>query len=241
MHGSSMAWRVRLPASRRDRQTRRRRRRRSRRGCRRRRRRRRRVRHWRRRATYPRPPAARSATDMPPSTRRGIGTDDGPRRVDVRRRLRVAAPGASVSTRAAARPAPGSRAVAGCRILPAGCEMAVEGGLQRARDDVLGVRVRADVRRDCVDRLLVAVVRVEAVDAAVVEPVAEHLLATRCRRARGRRRRTTTPRSSARRRPARGTRGTDDWLSRVRSHGEKPEAPGVRSLPTRGEAVVWAE
>ena len=84
-------------------------------------------------------------------------------------------------------PVPGRVAVAGCRILPAGCEVAVQSGLQRAGDDVLGVRVRADVRRYRVDRLLVAVVRVEAVDAPVVEPVAKHLLATWCRRARGRR------------------------------------------------------
>ncbi len=33
---------------------------------------------WRRRETYPRPPAARSASESPPSTSSGTGTDDGP-------------------------------------------------------------------------------------------------------------------------------------------------------------------
>src|SRR6185436_19230125 len=32
---------------------------------------------WRRRETYPRPPAARSRIDIPPRTSSGIGTDDG--------------------------------------------------------------------------------------------------------------------------------------------------------------------
>ena len=57
-----------------------------------------------------------------------------------------------------------------------GDELAAQRALQRAGDDVLGVGVVPDVVGDRVDRLLVAVQRVEAVDAAVVEPVAEHLL-----------------------------------------------------------------
>ena len=52
------------------------------------------------------------------------------------------------------------------------------------RDHVLGVGVVADLRRNGCDRFLVAVKRVEAVDATVVEPVREHLLGTGGRRVR---------------------------------------------------------
>ena len=126
---------------------------------------------------------------MPPSTRRGIGTDDGPE---------VSTSGAACgsplppdlrfhpSRRSPPFPDP-ELPSPGVGSFPPGARWPSRADCKRARDDVLGVRVRADVRRDRVDRLLVAVVRVEAVDAPVVEPVAEHLLAARCRRAGGRR------------------------------------------------------
>src|SRR5207245_7273795 len=56
-------------------------------------------------------------------------------------------------------------------------ESPVQGLLERAVDDVGRVRVVSDVRRDRVDRLLVAVQRIDAVDAPVVEPVRDDLLA----------------------------------------------------------------
>ncbi len=132
---------------------------------------------------------------MPPSTSRGIGTEDGP---DVS--TSGAACGLSPeppfrpsrrSRRSRClRPVRGSSSF-GVGSRPAGGEVAAQRRLERARDDVLGVGVVAEVVRDRVDRLLVAVERIEAVDAAVVEPVGEHLLAALrrgARRARGRER-----------------------------------------------------
>ena len=81
--------------------------------------------------------------------------------------------------------------VAGRRIAPTRGEVAAERGLECTGDDVLGIGVVAEVVRDRVDGLLVAVEWIEAVDSAVVEPVGEHLLAAlrRCaRRARSRER-----------------------------------------------------
>ena len=129
-------------------------------------------------------PAARAT--FPPSTSSGIGTEDGPE---------VSTSGAAcglsgAAARAVVPPFPpeprcppprlGRRIVvvpASDRAPPG--ELPAQRRLQRARDDVLGVGVVADVVRDRVDRLLVAVERIEAVDAAVVEPVGEHLLAAR--------------------------------------------------------------
>ena len=71
----------------------------------------------------------------------------------------------------------GGIVVSRSRIAPTRREVAAKRGLERAGDDVLGVRVVTQVVGDRVDRLLVAVERIEAVDAAVVEPVRKHLLA----------------------------------------------------------------
>ena len=122
-----------------------------------------------------------------------------------------------------------------------GSRLAAQRSLQRARDDVLGVDVVAEVVRDRVDRLLVAVERVEAVDAPVVVPVGEHLLAALRRRVR--RALAIESAATALRTSTRATRNVrrSGWLSRVRSHGERPESPAVRSLPARGEPVVWGE
>ena len=124
---------------------------------------------------YPRPPAASSASDMPPRTRSGIGTDDGPD-VSTSGRRGLADPFGSRG-----RPCPERRGASvvespGGRVGPAGRELSAERALQRARDDLLGVRVVAEVVRDRVDRVLVAVERIEAVDSPVVEPVREHLV-----------------------------------------------------------------
>ncbi len=139
---------------------------------------------------------------MPARTSSGIGTDDG---LDVStsgRCLWIAriawitrVDGARWITRL--RPV-----VARSGVGASGDELASERALQRPRDDVLGVRVVADVVGDRVDRLLVAVQRVEAVDAAVVEPVVEHLLSARGRsggRARGRQGRQQRRRDDERR------------------------------------------
>ena len=47
--------------------------------------------------------------------------------------------------------------------------------LERARDVVLRARVVAHVAREALDRVVVAVIRVGAVDAAVLPPVVDHL------------------------------------------------------------------
>ena len=62
------------------------------------------------------------------------------------------------------------------RIVAARSELAAKRGLERAGDDLLRVRVVPQVGRDRVDRLLVAVRLVQAVDASVVEPVREDLV-----------------------------------------------------------------
>ena len=116
------------------------------------------------------------------------------RRVDVRRGLRVV--GVARPARVVAGSPSGRIVVSRCRVSPARSELAAQRRLQRAGDDVLRVRVVAEVVGDRVDRLLVAVERVEAVDAPVVEPVPEHLLPalasrrSQVRRSRGRRRRS---------------------------------------------------
>ena len=83
-------------------------------------------------------------------------------RVDVGRGL-----AARRLVRVAGAPA-AARAVVGAGIGAARRELAVDGGLERAADDLLRVRVVAEVARDRVDRVLVAVEVVEPVDPAVV-------------------------------------------------------------------------
>ena len=138
-----------------------------------------------------------SASDMPPSTIERDRDRGRPGRVDVRSRLAIRRTGAGACRPGRAAPPLGC-ADRRCRLPGSdprrpGVELAAQGALERTRDDLLGVRVVPQVGRDRVDRLLVAVQWVEPVDAAVVEPVREHLLPARawlrlrCLRARARR------------------------------------------------------
>jgi len=56
------------------------------------------------------------------------------------------------------------------------CGILANGALERALDDVGRVGVVADVRRQVVERLLVAGQPIEVVDAPVVRPVEQHPL-----------------------------------------------------------------
>ena len=149
------------------------------------------------------------------TSRRARGAGSGARRGPV-----VSTSGPPRGRRPAGRRRPGRRGCRAARAVADGSspgvgsapprrEVAVDRGLQRALDDLLGVRVVAQVARDRVDRLLVAVRRVEAVDAPVVEPVREDLVpAGRGRCGRGRQRERDDERREQReaRRPSAGGR-----------------------------------
>ena len=116
---------------------------------------------------------------MPPSTRSGIGTDEVP---DVSTAGVASGPPPLGGSLEPAGHRSARLTVVGLargRIDTPGSELAADCGLERPRDDLLRIRVVANVRRNTVDRLLVAVQRIEAVDAPVVPPVVEHPLPAR--------------------------------------------------------------
>ena len=83
------------------------------------------------------------------------------------------------------------------------CGLAALAVLERALDVLLRARVVAHVARQDLDRVVVAMQGVRAVDAAVVVPVVDHLAAARL----GARRRATRPRASRETQPGRRARG----------------------------------
>ena len=96
----------------------------------------------------------------------------------------------------AASSGPPARAAAGRRIGRRGRRgLAAHARLERPLDVLLRARVVPDVRRERLDRVVVAVQRIGAVDAAVVVPVVDHL--ARAGRGRARRRGGESTRPSA--------------------------------------------
>ena len=136
---------------------------------------------------------------MAASTISGIGTADGPEvstgPAGVGATGGVARAGAAATTvaraataRAATAWATVAAAVRPTRARVAGIGLALLRVLQRAQDVLAGARVVPHVYREDLDRVPVAVQRVDVVDAAVVVPVRDHLF--RAALGRGRARRT---------------------------------------------------